>query len=67
MQYEGFTAICFECGRAGHRKENCPSRSMEIEETLQNPNNHTETEDEARKGKEVQEDKSGRGPWMLVP
>ncbi|XVE98646.1 hypothetical protein REPUB_Repub03eG0124800 [Reevesia pubescens] len=25
VEYEGLNLICFQCGKVGHKKENCPS------------------------------------------
>ena len=66
MQYEGINAICFVCGRVGHRTEGCPYSTWkpELEETT---NDETEVASSQRAGKEHEEsDRGDFGPWILV-
>ncbi len=59
IQYEGISAICFECGRVGHRLDTCPSKiahacpaSPRTPEPIHPPNS--------------KQDSSNYGKWMLV-
>lgn len=71
--YEGLSALCFECGRIGHRKEACPH-------VIKGPQtgNPQATQDKPSSSKEQQVSKDesqvkihnneldGYGHWMVV-
>ena len=71
--YKGLNALCFECGRIGHRKEACPYiiKGPQIENpqaTQDKPNNSEEqqvSKDESQ-AKIHRNEIDGYGQWMVV-
>ena len=64
--YEGINALCFACGRVGHRTEGCPysARKPELEEMT---NVETEAASSPKAGKDhVETDRGDFGPWVLI-
>lgn len=60
VQYECINALCFTCGRVGHRTEGCPYNTQKL-------NDEIEAASSQRAGKEHKEsDKGDFGPWILV-
>lgn len=70
IEYEGLNLICFNCGRYGHHKDNCPmlitdpKQPAEADKNLRNSNNNTsiteETSDPIGSQNEV------FGSWMVA-
>lgn len=62
MQYEGISALCFSCGRIGHKVEGCLFTTRALEKTnndgegneMHAPHDHSIPSEEAY------------GPWILV-
>uniref|UniRef100_A0A2N9G3W3 CCHC-type domain-containing protein n=1 Tax=Fagus sylvatica TaxID=28930 RepID=A0A2N9G3W3_FAGSY len=55
--YEGVSLLCFHCGKIGHRREWCPTRTPEETEIpVANEQSKLEEEDKPK----------GFGPWMIV-
>jgi hypothetical protein len=59
IQYEGISAICFECGRVGHRLEACPSKIAPA--SPMSPKTPENTHPPS-----FEQDSSNFGKWMIV-
>lgn len=71
IEYEGLPDICYLCGRYGHKRENCPLKTIVADQTgvaqststVEPMGTDTATEKEIIDGSE----ENVRGPWMNVP
>ncbi|KAF7802078.1 Retrovirus-related Pol polyprotein LINE-1 [Senna tora] len=75
VEYEGMNMICFDCGRYGHKREDCPL----LKEKEKNENDHApfmenlvedlKKKEDEKKNQEVREVREGENfePWMMVP
>lgn len=62
VQYEGLTALCFSCGRVGHKTEGCPYRARVPENVGRSEEAGKEQDTQ---GQNLSEDEAF-GPWILV-
>lgn len=68
VEYENFSAICYSCGRVGHRKEECGATKGRVIQTQPEVNARRELNDEINEETElVVQDNSNCGPWMMAP
>ncbi|XP_061360020.1 uncharacterized protein LOC133304064 [Gastrolobium bilobum] len=71
VEYERLHFVCFNCGKYGHRSENCPSKAMQVlaetSGTNMLENNMGEDKQENRDLENTENKQEGNyGPWMLV-
>ena len=70
--YEGINALCFSCGRIGHKLEACPYivREQNKEQSEDQREVHNETSDTQEEGglkdKEKEKSQEDYGEWMVV-
>ena len=64
IQYEGVESLCFECGRIGHKKEECPFTVREPTNVVQVEQSMEATPKEAKQPAGKSHDDFGE--WMIV-
>ena len=70
VEYESLNLICFQCGRYGHRREECPWTIRE-KDSLEENNQMAMEEDQAQNSNPEKTEQRTEaieefGPWMLV-
>lgn len=68
VQYEGINALCFSCGRIGHKREACPYYIREPTKEMGMEQNHESenTSNATPIDKGVEGKNEGYGDWMVV-
>ena len=62
VQYEGLTALCFSCGKVGHKAKGCPYRAGVLEKVGRSKEAGKEQNSQ---GQSLLGDEAF-GPWILV-